>query len=242
MNTKACSSCTEDRSLTTGFYKNARAKDGLQHECKICQKERTTRLHHTDDEYRRRNAERKKTPHGRAMQARRHRQQVQDLRRRVTEYLSEHPCKDCGEPDWETLQFDHVREKKRYSISVMVRAGMAWKTVQSEILKCEVRCANCHAVRTGKQRSWGKVPVDPIPSEVLRYSNWRRLNELKAKQGCVCCGEGDPRKLDFDHVQNKTTQVSLLVKKGWGEIMAEVVKCEVRCKNCHQRKHRQERR
>lgn len=73
------------------------------------------------------------------------------------EYLSEHPCVDCGERDPVVLHFDHVRGKKSYNISVAVNAAkMRWSTILKEIEKCEIRCANCHMRRTAKQAGWRK--------------------------------------------------------------------------------------
>jgi len=60
-------------------------------------------------------------------------------------------CVDCGyaeNPD--ALQFDHVRGDKVRSISQMVLS--AWDKLFAELEKCEVRCANCHAIRTAERR------------------------------------------------------------------------------------------
>ena len=65
----------------------------------------------------------------------------------VRTYLREHPCVDCGEPDPEILEFDHVRGKSA-EISFLVSAGRPWATVLAEIGRCEVRCANCHRRET----------------------------------------------------------------------------------------------
>lgn len=69
------------------------------------------------------------------------------------DYLLEHPCVDCGEPDPIVLQFDHVRGNKRNHVCDMAHRN-TWSTVLEEIAKCEVRCANCHARKTAKQLGW----------------------------------------------------------------------------------------
>ena len=54
---------------------------------------------------------------------------------------------------------------------------------------------------------------------------------------CVDCGETDPVVLQFDHLRDKQFDVSVgLFYKNWGEILAEIAKCEVRCANCHRRR------
>ena len=56
------------------------------------------------------------------------------------------------------------------------------------------------------------------------------------EEGCVDCGNRDIRVLDFDHVRApKFDSVSSMVRRGLSVdvILAEIAKCEVRCKNCH---------
>lgn len=58
---------------------------------------------------------------------------------------------DCGynvRP--EALQFDHVGDDK--SFNVAGGRDASWEKVLEEIEKCEVVCANCHAVRTADRR------------------------------------------------------------------------------------------
>lgn len=73
------------------------------------------------------------------------------VRQFVCEYLSNHPCVDCGEDDIVVLDFDHVRGKKTRGVSQMVQsAGYTLKRIAEEIEKCDIRCANCHRRRTDK--------------------------------------------------------------------------------------------
>lgn len=72
----------------------------------------------------------------------------------VIKYLLEHPCVDCGESDPLVLHFDHLRDK-RANITQLIQ-NASTKTIESEIEKCEVRCANCHLRRTAHQLAWYK--------------------------------------------------------------------------------------
>ncbi len=76
-----------------------------------------------------------------------------DARRRRWEYLSTHPCIDCGEGDPVVLEFDHRADKKA-SIMALMRRHARWDVIMEEIAKCDVRCANCHRRRTAKTRKY----------------------------------------------------------------------------------------
>lgn len=58
------------------------------------------------------------------------------------------PCKDCHREfkPWQ-MQFDHISGKKLGDISTIARRGSTQK-FWSEVEKCEVVCACCHADRT----------------------------------------------------------------------------------------------
>jgi len=69
----------------------------------------------------------------------------------VLEYLSTHPCVDCGESDPIVLEFDHREPAaKTDEVSRLVHASTRRK-VELEIQKCDVRCGNCHRIRTAAQ-------------------------------------------------------------------------------------------
>lgn len=60
--------------------------------------------------------------------------------------LKSQPCTDCGctfPPV--SMDFDHISNKIK-GISYMVTCS--WESIQREIEKCELVCANCHRVRT----------------------------------------------------------------------------------------------
>src|SRR6266699_6479194 len=64
------------------------------------------------------------------------------------EYLSTHPCIDCSRNNILVLEFDHVHGSKKANVAAMARDERPWSTIQAEINKCEVRCANCHRIKT----------------------------------------------------------------------------------------------
>jgi hypothetical protein len=79
----------------------------------------------------------------------------------VYRYLLSNPCLECGESDPMVLQFDHLPGyKKSFEISRAYR-NKSWVSIQEEIKKCQVLCANCHQ-RTTKIRDISQYkPVGP---------------------------------------------------------------------------------
>lgn len=75
------------------------------------------------------------------------------LRKKKTEYLiklREQPCKDCGNKfPYYVMEFDHLHDKVE---PVTRLVSSSWKKLKTEIDKCEIVCANCHAIRTWKRR------------------------------------------------------------------------------------------
>jgi hypothetical protein len=59
---------------------------------------------------------------------------------------------DCGNryPPW-VMQFDHLPGvKKEANVGQMIRCSR--ESILLEALKCDVVCANCHAIRTHARR------------------------------------------------------------------------------------------
>lgn len=85
----------------------------------------------------------------------RHRQRIRAL---VFDFLSTQSCTDCGEEDPVVLDFDHINPKDKFKdVAKLLSGHYSWQSVQKEIVKCEIRCANCHRRKTYKQsRWWGK--------------------------------------------------------------------------------------
>ena len=68
---------------------------------------------------------------------------------KIVQYLKSHPCVDCGQDNIMTLEFDHLGNKKD-NVMHMVKILKNWKLIELEIAKCEIRCSNCHKIKTYK--------------------------------------------------------------------------------------------
>lgn len=64
-------------------------------------------------------------------------------------------CTDCGGHfHTEAMEFDHIGVDKTFEISTAVSQGrVSVATLEAELEKCEVVCANCHRVRTYERRT-----------------------------------------------------------------------------------------
>ena len=70
-------------------------------------------------------------------------------------YLSDHPCVDCGNDDIRVLEFDHRDGTTKLGpVALLAGQGSSLARVQAEVVKCDVRCANCHRIRTHRQLGW----------------------------------------------------------------------------------------
>jgi hypothetical protein len=136
---KRCSTCGEEKPLDQ-FNRLTRSKDGRQYNCRAC-----NAAYHYENWDR----------HMDQIRSRKKRM-IADAQRRLLEYLSTHPCVDCGQSDVEVLEFDHQRDKT-HNVSYLVRSGHSWSRIAEEIDKCEVRCANCHRRRTARQQGSYRV-------------------------------------------------------------------------------------
>lgn len=79
----------------------------------------------------------------------------------LLDHLKSHPCVDCGTSDVRVLEFDHRDGTgKVAAVAVLARAGYPLERVVAEVAKCDVRCANCHRIRTHTQRGWWGSTVE----------------------------------------------------------------------------------
>jgi hypothetical protein len=145
---KRCGTCQAEKP-TSDFGKNRAKPDGLQSSCNPCRKK-------VNASYYRRSKE-KFNP----IRQERLRKARAESRRRLAEYLLDHPCVDCGESDIVVLQFDHRSDNKVADVGTMVADGLTWSRIAAEIAKCDVVCANDHSRRTAAFFGWYKATLNP---------------------------------------------------------------------------------
>ena len=144
------------------------------------------------------------------------------------------------------MDFDHrdPREKKFFIAAgkVLLKSRAV---LLEEIAKCDVVCANCHAVRTYEwvrankaTLSWFAVGVSARIEEKRAY--WKANTDLLAKLRdvpCLDCGRRFPfYVLQFDHrdpTEKRYTVSQMISHAGPETILAEVAKCDIVCANCH---------
>lgn len=138
MEKRQCPKCKRTKPITDFNFKNK--NKGRRHtRCKVCTRKQIMASYYKNRRY------------YLDYRAKRNKMLRREVGKFLYNFLLEHPCVDCGNNDPRVLHFDHVRGQKRDSVSILVRHGTGLKYVKEEIKKCDVRCANCHAIRTAEQ-------------------------------------------------------------------------------------------
>lgn len=127
---KLCYKCDTHLPLTA-FSKNSSRPDGHNSQCKDCH-----------SAYRRKHyQENRKKVHG----------QIKMRRQELTEYVRLQrlgkECVRCGVSDHRALHFHHRNPSdKDFSLAQAGERGVSIETIELEIAKCDLICANCHAI------------------------------------------------------------------------------------------------
>jgi hypothetical protein len=162
------------------------------------------------------------------------------LRQILLDHLRERPCVDCGETDLRVLELDHVLPRDEY-VSQLLQNGVKPSVFTSELMRCQVVCANCHRRRTARRSGWKRLrpeSEEPLHRKPFIDRNLRWIYKQLAEASCVDCGLQDPLVLEHDHVGEKRETVMTMVHWGFSRatIEKEIAQCEVRCVNCHRRR------
>lgn len=128
---KTCTKCNTDKPIEDFAMKRGKPTG----RCKSCNNEYFYKWYEKN----------KTTQSVRVMaQKKRRRKEIQQF---LVEYFTSHPCVDCGMSNILVLEFDHVLGKKR-EVSRLVAEGCSLQRLKEEIQLCEVRCCNCHRIKT----------------------------------------------------------------------------------------------
>jgi hypothetical protein len=150
---KRCPRCGETKDHSA-FHLNRMRRDGLQSICKSC------RAVIDHDRYERQRGTRKPT-----------RTWERGRRLWLLSLKTGRPCTDCGKIFLPQVnQWDHLPGNlKLGNISTSLR-DRSRQEILDEIAKCELVCANCHALRTFERAGWAASWSLRESREFYRYS------------------------------------------------------------------------
>lgn len=200
---RACTKCGEIKPLDE-FPPVRRGEPKLQSWCRDCFAEANARNYQ-------KNHEREKARIYKYLAERR-----ADTRRRIAEYLSAHPCVDCGETDIVVLEFDHVRDKVA-DVATYANSGRSWERIWAEIAKCEVRCANCHRLKTLPPLCARQASVSAPPGAVSETPIQLLVDAALGLRICRVCAKTKPlTEFPFRSLKRQTRQwICLLCQRAY---------------------------
>lgn len=175
---------------------------------------------------------------------------VMTRQRATLEYLRELrrvPCKDCGGTFLpHQMDFDHRDpSEKLFNVTASKAMLAARERLAAEVLKCDIVCANCHAVRTyaQQQRSW---EARRATDELLHTARSVRMRRQSARKRAFLLGLRDqpchdcrnrfpPHVMQFDHrdPREKAFNVAQSSCRATQAVLDEAAKCDIVCRNCH---------
>ena len=125
---KICKKCDRDLPLEM-FNKKQSNKDGLQKQCKDCNKSNLKSHYYKNKKY----------------YYDRNKKSRERNREWFIEYKSKLKCSRCDENHPACLDFHHIDDNKEHNISQMIfRVTSHYNRILKEIKKCIVLCSNCH--------------------------------------------------------------------------------------------------
>jgi len=143
---KRCCRCNVLKD-TSQFHRSAPRRDGLQSYCRDCKRE-------IDREHNVKNPRRN--------QGRTREYALRNVKW-LYEYLRTKQCEweGCTVNDPDMLGFDHLNPlEKRGHVSTMAHSSWGLKSIQEEVAKCRVLCANHHQKHTIQQFGYKKWLVE----------------------------------------------------------------------------------
>lgn len=138
------------------------------------------------------------------------------------------PCAMCGmvagiDLPVECFDFDHLPgTEKKFNLAVPCTRSK--RTIDAEIAKCQVLCANDHAITT-------RLRAD---RQDKAYGRERFISSLKGNTCSDCRRRLPSESLHFDHARgDKEFNLGAPSGRSTPEILTEIDKCDVVCACCH---------
>jgi hypothetical protein len=141
MKGKICTKCGVEKPIEEFGWKY-QALEKRHSVCKTCTAARSRKWYYENKERQIKNV------------SRNNRSYREKAREFIWDYFSAHPCSVCGETDPIVLEFHHIKGDKLMEISKLIGRGVTFETLEAEIEKCVVVCANCHRRITANEQKW----------------------------------------------------------------------------------------
>ena len=133
---------------------------------------------------------------------------------------------------------------KRAPKQVIVKAPV--KEVRDKLRRC-TECQELLSIdefslveKTRHGRCWDcRKAIESGERTVLGSRTRQWVSGVKAKNGCLLCGEDEPCALVFHHLEssNKTRSIASMMTSSQERLAEEMRKCIVLCRNCHAKVH-----
>ena len=142
-------------------------------------------------------------------------------------------CSKCGDTRFYVMNFHHLDDSKEFNISG--KAVSRDSTLLEEVDKCDLLCANCHQ----------KLHADIKNEKLTRTTTKQACLDYLGVSACKHCSESNIRILNFHHLRDKETEISVMIgnkhiktKEDLPKpLKEELDKCIVLCPNCHLEEH-----
>jgi len=135
-------------------------------------------------------------------------------------------CSNCGENNIFVLDFHHIKGQKENTISRLM--DNRWSAIEAEIKKCILLCKNCHQAEHHTKTHKNKI----------------KILKMHGEFECEKCGyNAHASCLDFHHTRGdkKFNIGKICIYKGFAlpleQVIEEIEKCDLLCKNCHAKEH-----
>lgn len=124
-----------------------------------------------------------------------------------------------------------------------------WKSDGTKIETTRYRDRVHYQTKRKRARIYDRIWRSKNPDKVKNWDtskywlkkglNYHILDMIKSESGCIDCGERNILCLDFDHRDSscKAFMISREIDKSLHRLLSEVEKCDVRCSNCHRKRH-----